>query len=826
MGESAHRYRVFPAVPFFLAVALVLATPGCRPGGDPDPAGGRGDRPSEGTAGKTRPAPLAGRERSVGESPDGERPRGERAEKRDPFAHLGVKEKVEALARQRRHLDRTLWASEVEAQEYGRIFVKLWDDLRSAGDRLEVLGSFPFGTLRLGTPGGTVEYEGGIYRSRCGPPLENVTPGEWRQLLERFRGLGFELVQSEFHQEEFHSTTSAPSRSVFSLVLHVTRKPKERRIIIRGDIEVRWSSRRDGNGHFVPEEIDASGLELIDRTGVVPFRRRLRIPSATSGPEEIRALGSPRAHPLMVYDLNRDGLSEIVLGGWNRVYWNRGGGKFEWEDLCKFPRQIAPVGIIADFTGDGLPDYICVSRDSFLYIYEGAPGGKFPGRSRKCWPVSLQNPTVLSGGDMDRDGDLDLWLAQYKSAYTGGQMPTPYYDANDGHPSYLLRNDFTGNFTDVTQEAGLEKKRYRRTYSGSLVDLDDDGDLDLLNVSDFSGVDLYLNDGKGAFRDVTGELIAQRHNSGMSHTVADFDLDGKLDFHVIGMSSATVRRLDRLGLGREEFPDHNRMRSILTHGNRMYLRRGERYEEPDFSEEEGVARTGWSWGCSSFDCDNDGDVDLYMANGNISGRSARDYCTEFWRHDVYLGNSNPDPALEQHLSTELTELIRGDMSWNGFEHSALLLNRSGKGFLDVGFLMGVAFEFDGRGVVTDDLDGDGKFDLIVTEERTVKLRPVAQILYVYQNVHENSHHWIGVRLREEGGGFSPLGARVTLKTPAGLRVAQIVSGDSLRSQHSSTVHFGLGPESAVEWLEVRWVNGTVKRISRPAVDRYHLVQGR
>ena len=69
-------------------------------------------------------------------------------------------------------------------------------------------------------------------------------------------------------------------------------------------------------------------------------------------------------------------------------------------------------------------------------------------------------------------------------------------------------------------------KRHRRTYSNSLVDLDDDGDLDLLVVSDFAGIDLYENDGHGRFTDITDRKIAQPHFFGMAHTFGDYDRDG------------------------------------------------------------------------------------------------------------------------------------------------------------------------------------------------------------------------------------------------------------------------------------------------------------
>src|SRR2546427_8651179 len=117
---------------------------------------------------------------------------------------------------------------------------------------------------------------------------------------------------------------------------------------------------------------------------------------------------------------------------------------------------------------------------------------------------------VLTCGDIDHDGDLDLFLGQYRVPTLGQALKPFYYDANDGYPAHLLLNDGHGNFTDATN-GGFEAKRWRRTYSASFVDLNEDGDLDLLVVSDFAGMDLYRNNGHGQFTDVTREWIIEPH---------------------------------------------------------------------------------------------------------------------------------------------------------------------------------------------------------------------------------------------------------------------------------------------------------------------------
>ena len=93
-------------------------------------------------------------------------------------------------------------------------------------------------------------------------------------------------------------------------------------------------------------------------------------------------------------------------------------------------------------------------------------------------------------------------------------------------------------------EFGLNEKRFRRTYSCSFVDLDKDNILDLITVNDFAGIDIYKNNGS-KFTDITKEIISEKSSFGMSHSIADYNLDGKDDLFVLGMSSTTANRLEQ-----------------------------------------------------------------------------------------------------------------------------------------------------------------------------------------------------------------------------------------------------------------------------------------
>ena len=235
--------------------------------------------------------------------------------------------------------------------------------------------------------------------------------------------------------------------------------------------------------------------------------------------------------------------------------------------------------------------------------------------------------------------------------------------------------------------------------------------MDLIVISDFAGLDLYLNNGQGQFTDVTDTLGRDRHLFGMSHTFGDYDLDGNLDLYVTGMGSTTARRLEGMGLGPDDKPEHNDLRSAMGYGNRMFVRRGDKFGVAAFNDQ--IAQSGWSWGTSSFDFDNDGDEDIFVANGHISGKSIQDYCTVFWRHDIYTDDSQDNVGRENMFDFVMSPLQETDISWNGYEHKVLWMNEEGARFTNVAYLLGVALEDDARAVVTDDLDGDGHVELLV-----------------------------------------------------------------------------------------------------------------
>ena len=721
---------------------------------------------------------------------------------------------LQALAEEQVRFDQTVFRHEVDAQAYESTFVALWDRLRST-EAFKVLRQFPFVRLEFPLPAEWKPVNLGVSGIRQatlnGEPISTDHAGYLAQ-LNKLEAEGWRIIQTEWHHSEFRPEKNGQApQSVVSFEIHSANASTKRRAIIKGQLEVTWTPHKTNSGLRIPGTIKVQDTSITDYTGEPAFAELLQI-----DPKKVDAKLYPRVSPVMVYDLNQDSLPEIILAGCNLVYWNQGGGKFQHKPMLKNPiMPLGEAGILSDFNGDGHLDFVSTGKeDGLLRLWTGNAGGQFTAKPSVCFHVKYENPHTMSAADIDLDGDLDLFVGQWKQPYLSGSMPTPYYDANDGYPDTLLLNDGMGQFTDGTESAGLATKRNRRTYSASFADLDGDHDLDLFAVCDFSGIDLYSNDGQGKFTDVTDRWVKQRHGFGMSHTVNDFNGDGALDIYMVGMSSTTARRLDRLGLGREGFEKIDAMRAPMTYGNRLFLGGKAGFHQPDFSAD--VARTGWAWGCGSGDFDNDGDLDLYIANGHLSGNSALDYCTRFWCHDVYTGTSRPNETLDTFFSGTLQGL-GSNYSWNGFEHNHLFLNRNNKGFSNVAFLLGTAFEFDARSVVLTDVDVDGRPDLLVVQYDAKERQ---QRLFVMRNQIQTKGNWIGLHIPDQPG-LPANGATIQLHTGNRNDMRQLVTGDSFTAQHPATAHFGLGEKQVVDKLVIRWPSGKTVTLTQPAVGQYH-----
>jgi hypothetical protein len=720
-------------------------------------------------------------------------------------------------------LENDTFADEKEARRFeNEGFVPLWDKLLATpkGQRLAVIAEVPFKKLTLGKMNREIQQDLGIRLGELIPGGLTLTPEEWKKWVANFQRNDLEITHTDWHHEAFRRDEKGRAISDIRFTIHLERNKGLDRTELKAVVEVIW---QEIEGRIQAKTITLKSGRLARRVGPKAFEPVAVIEGETNKPQERDDMGA-----IAVYDLNGDQYPEIILGNANRIFWNKGGMKFEASPLIPEDGEVhsSVMGIVGDFNGDGHLDWLCDSAKAKLMLYAGTKKGTFsPKPKHLSLPIPLRVPSCLTAGDIDRDGDLDLFAGQWRSLYE--KMPSEFWNANDGFGNTLLLNDGKGNFTDATVERGLKEKRHRRTYSSSFVDLDQDLDLDLVVISDFYGLDVFLNDGSGHFTDATKELVKKPHSFGMSHTMADYNRDGVTDLFMLGMGSTTARRLEKMKAHPDILTGAKTMRSIMGYGNRFYLG-GEKgtLNEPDFIKQ--VARSGWAWGSTSFDFDNDGDQDIYIGNGHISGKSTRDYCSNFWCRDIYLLRDQKAPVISSYLNS-LTTLKTE--SWDGYQVNSLLVNQAGKGFSSSSYMFDVGFDFDTRRIISADLDLDGRPDLLVGRqesttgffhEATSKTTPPALLILKNTLKQATERNWITVSLQGSPG-ISPHGAVVELTTPTQTQRAVIVSGDSFMCQHPAQKHFGLGDEGEITEIKVTWPNGQITLLKDPKVNLSHLV---
>src|SRR6516164_4062548 len=251
-----------------------------------------------------------------------------------------------------------------------------------------------------------------------------------------------------------------------------------------------------------------------------------------------------------VGDIDGDGFDDLYVcqpaGLPNRLYRNRGDGTFEdaTEHSGLGLLENTACALFADFSNSGRQDVVVVRTDGpVLFINEGA--GKFR-KHPDAFRFALAPQGTFTGAavaDYDRDGWLDIYFCLYLY-YQGAEQykyPLPYFDANNGPPNFLMRNQRDGTFRDVTAEAGLNQNNTR--YSFCCAWLASERGPDLYVVNDFGRKNLYRNKGDGTFTDVAEAAGVADVGAGMSVCAIDFENHGAEDLYVANMWTAAGERV-------------------------------------------------------------------------------------------------------------------------------------------------------------------------------------------------------------------------------------------------------------------------------------------
>ena len=338
---------------------------------------------------------------------------------------------------------------------------------------------------------------------------------------------------------------------------------------------------------------------------------------------------------IAVGDYDGDGLEDLYVcqpsGLPNRLYHNNGDGTFS-DATARAGLDVLDdtrMALFADFDNDGDQDLLLVTAAQPL-LFRNDGQGRFTLDAQSGLgipPGSASSLTGAAAADYDRDGWLDVYVCAYDFWQPGRSYnaPTPYYDARNGPPNFLFRNDGHGRFTDATRRAGLMQNNHGFSFAAAWGDYDGDGYPDLYVANDFGRNNLYRNNRDGTFGDVAARAGVEDIGAGMSAAWGDYDNDGRIDLYVGNMWSSAGLRVTRnrqfAGVApgpalRARFERHAR-------GNSLYRNKGDG-TFADVTAAAGTALGRWAWSSDFVDLDNDGNLDLLVQNGYITGPDTHD----------------------------------------------------------------------------------------------------------------------------------------------------------------------------------------------------------
>jgi len=432
---------------------------------------------------------------------------------------------------------------------------------------------------------------------------------------------------------------------------------------------------------------------------------------------------------------------------------------------------------VGDYDNDGWPD-IYVTNYGKNRLYHNNHDGTFADVAEKAGVTVGGWSAGPTWGDYDRDGLLDLFVPGYVKfdadhPPVGGQggislSACQYRGVSfsmcgprglPGETDHLFHNNGDGTFTDVSQKAGVANSQRYYGLASVFVDADDDGWVDLAVANDSVPRYLYHNLHDGTFEDVsylsgfalTNEGLAQ---ASMGIAVGDYNRDGKVDFLITTFSDdyKTLYRND----GDNNFSDVT-FRAGLGGPTIPFL----------------------GWGAGFLDFDNDGLLDIFIANGHVY------------------------PSVDQR-----------DWGTTWAERPQLFRNLDGVKFQEVppATGSGLAAVIPARGAAFGDLFNDGHIDVVLNNMDSAPT--------LLLNVVKNDNHWITLKL--VGGPKSPrdaVGAKAFLSTGGVRQRADVTSGGSYGSSSDQRLHFGLGSATKVDKIEIHWPSGKKEEIVAPGVDR-------
>jgi len=480
--------------------------------------------------------------------------------------------------------------------------------------------------------------------------------------------------------------------------------------------------------------------------------------------------------------------------------------------------KICVGATFGDYDNDGFPDLFVATTRAGNVLFHNEGNGKFTDVTKKAGVTLVGHSETGTFFDPDMDGDLDLLVTNTakwttddyhdeEHHYTG---PPALWDLLSAvhEPNVYYRNDGGGKFTVATEESGLAAQGWNGDCA--VFDYDADGAPDLFMANMFGGSQLFKNDGKGHFIDVTRPALRKISYGAMGSRAFDYDLDGKLDLMVVDMHSdmwmtAEVEAKDidehrkysrffgptgqkgtvPLKL-QETFTDiaHISNHADFLFGNTLFHNLGGgKFEE--VSDKAGV-ESFWPWGVTPADYRNAGIEDVLVVSG-------MGHPFFYWRNNYFLNRG--DGTFEESAAKA------------GFDPPPGGIN------LDLQ-LGGKPAPKSSRSAATGDFDGDGRVDIVVSNFN--------DRAYLYMN-RTPQRNWIGFHLTGTKSNRDAIGALVTIRAGGKSQIRLVQAGGGYLSQSSARLHFGLNDATEIESCEILWPSGTTQSIEHPAVNTLHEV---
>ncbi len=513
---------------------------------------------------------------------------------------------------------------------------------------------------------------------------------------------------------------------------------------------------------------------------------------------EVGAIGTGVA----IADYDNDGRPDLFVVSKTescRLFRNLGDWKFEdvtaragVGDAGESARIWKQGASFADINNDGHLDlYVCRFRaPNLLYLNQG--DGTFREEAASRGLALADASGMAAFCDYDRDGWLDV------------HIQTNLLDAvaqPDGQQDRLYRNNRDGTFTDVTPFAGLAG--VSQGHSATWWDFNEDGWPDLYVANDFAVPDhLYRNNRDGTFTDIAASVLPHTPYSAMGADLGDLDGDGRLDLLVADMA-ATTHEKDHRGMAASRARTTAEPANDPAAGapqylrNALYLNAGPGIPLQEAAFLAGLAATDWTWAVRLEDFDNDGRLDAFFTTGMVR---------ELHNSDLLIRMMTSENARERVRVMERSPLLA--------EPNLAFKNIGDLRFENAGAAWGLDHNGVSFGAATGDLDGDGDLDLIYSNYR--------QGVTVLRNDSATGHRAI-ITLRGTVSNHFGVGATVTLETASGLQVRQLVLARGYLSTSEPVLHFGLGADTTIDRLTIRWPSGHEQILTGLSADHRHLI---